>query len=119
MRELLVNQSITITILPTAFVESLIVLEWPSTTSMRVMLVGGDKLYRYPPPTLPFALINNYGPTETTVVATFGRVFPNDHATTPPTIGRPISNTQVYILDEQLHKVLPAILENCTSEGWV
>ncbi|MGZ3618133.1 MAG: non-ribosomal peptide synthetase, partial [Ktedonobacteraceae bacterium] len=109
MRELLVNQSITITILPTALVESLIVLEWPSTTSMRVMLVGGDKLYRYPPPTLPFALINNYGPTETTVVATFGRVFPNDHATTPPTIGRPISNAQVYILDEQLHMVPPGV----------
>jgi amino acid adenylation domain-containing protein len=105
MRDWLVNRCITITILPTALVESLIVLEWPSTTALRVMLVGGDKLYLYPPATLPFALINNYGPTETTVVATCGRIFPNDHATTPPTIGRPISNAQVYILDEQLRQV--------------
>jgi amino acid adenylation domain-containing protein len=105
MCDWLVKRGITITILPTALVESLIVLEWPSTTPLRVMLVGGDKLYHYPPPTLPFALINNYGPTETTVVATFGRVFPNEHATTPPSIGRPISNAQVYILDEQLRQV--------------
>ncbi len=105
LRDWLVNRGITITILPTALVESLIALEWPSTTSLRVMLVGGDKLYSYPPLSLPFALINNYGPTETTVVATFGRVYPNEHATTPPTIGRPIANVQIYILDEHLQQV--------------
>lgn len=45
------------------------------------------------------SLWNHYGPTETTVNATVGRVT---SATEPITIGRPIDNTQVYILDEQL-----------------
>jgi len=105
MRDWLVNSGITFTMLPTAMVEKLITLEWPSTTSLRFLLTGGDALHRYPPPGLPFALINNYGPTEATVVATFGRVLPTGHATMLPTIGRPMANTQIYILDEDLRQV--------------
>jgi amino acid adenylation domain-containing protein len=105
MCDWLVKRGITITILPTALVESLIVLEWPSTMPLRVMLVGGDKLYRYPPPTLPFALINNYGPTEATVVATSGQVPSAEHPDGPPSIGCPIANTQIYILAEHLKQV--------------
>lgn len=105
MRDWLVNRGITIAILPCALAESLIALKWPSTTALRVVLTGGDALHRYPPPSLPFALINNYGPTEATVVATFGRVLPEEHATTPPSIGRPVANVQVYILDEHLRQV--------------
>ncbi len=104
-RTWLLNCGITITILPTLLVENLIALEWPATTALRVMLTGGDTLYHYPPSTLPFAVINNYGPTETTVVASSGRIFPDEHATTPPSIGRPIANTQIYILDEHLQHV--------------
>jgi len=44
-------------------------------------------------------LINNYGPTETTVVATSGRVGDEDEVLH---IGRPIANTQIYILDKDL-----------------
>jgi amino acid adenylation domain-containing protein len=104
IRNWLVEHAITIAILPTALVESLIALEWPAC-SLRVMLTGGDVLHRYPPAHLPFALFNNYGPSETTVVATCGRVFPAQDTTTPPSIGRPIANTQVYILDERLRQV--------------
>ena len=63
----------------------------------RTLLVGGDLLHRLPVKALPFALINNYGPTETTVVATSGLVELSAEA---PSIGRPIANAQVYILDE-------------------
>src|SRR5207249_4581790 len=58
-----------------------------------------------PPTTLPFVLINNYGPTEATVVATSGHVPPSSHTDVPPSIGRPIANTQIYILDEHLQQV--------------
>jgi acyl carrier protein len=52
-------------------------------------------------------LVNNYGPTECTVVATSGPVFSQERPDVLPTIGRPIANAQVYILDEQLQE-LPA-----------
>ncbi len=105
LRDWLVNHGITITFLPTPLAESIMALEWPSNTSLRFLLTGADTLHHYPSPTLPFALINNYGPTEATVVATFGRVLPVGHPDMPPSIGRPIANMQVYILDEYLRQV--------------
>jgi amino acid adenylation domain-containing protein len=105
LRDWLVSQGITITFLPTPLAESIMTLEWPTTTSLRYLLTGADTLHHYPPSTLSFALINNYGPTEATVVTTSGRVLPTSHAETAPTIGRPIDNMQAYILDEQLHQV--------------
>ncbi len=105
VRDWLVEQKITITFLPTVLAEKVLQLDWPVTTSLRLLLTGADVLHYYPSPDLPFALINNYGPTEATVVATSGRVLPTEHAETLPTIGRPIDNTQIYILDEQMRQV--------------
>lgn len=45
---------------------------------------------------------NAYGPTESTIWATVTQLQPGDP---PLTIGRPILNTQVYILDDQLNPV--------------
>ena len=105
LRDWLVGCGITITFLPTALAESVITLEWPLTTSLRFLLTGADMLHHYPPTTLPFVLINNYGPTEATVVARSGHVPPSSHTDVPPSIGRPIANTQIYILDEHLQQV--------------
>ncbi len=105
LRDWLVSNQITISFLPTALAESLLVLEWPPETALRYLLTGADTLRLYPDATLPFTLVNNYGPTEATVVATSGRIFPVAQAETPPPIGRPIANTQVYILDEHLRAV--------------
>ncbi len=105
MRDWLVTNKITLAVLPTILAESLIALEWPTTTSLRFLLTGGDVLHHYAPSTLPFTLINNYGPTEATVVATYERVPQQEQETGLPSIGRPIANTQIYILDEQLRQV--------------
>ena len=105
LRDWLVNKGITITFLPTTLAENMMALEWPSRVPLRYMLTGADKLRHYPPPTLPFALINNYGPTEAPVVATSGCVLPTTNLSSPPSIGRPIANTQIYILDEYLRQV--------------
>ena len=105
LRDWLVRCGITIMFLPTALAENVMALEWSSKTSLRFLLTGADTLHHYPSPTLPFAVVNNYGPTETTVVATSGRVLPVEHADGPPAIGRPIDNTQIYILDEHLRQV--------------
>lgn len=69
------------------------------------MLTGGDVLQHFPPPGLPFELINNYGPTECTVVATSGIV--DTRLDARPQLGRAVANTQIHILDDQLRKVPP------------
>ncbi|MFC7585035.1 amino acid adenylation domain-containing protein [Nonomuraea antimicrobica] len=68
-------------------------------------LVGGEAL----PPALATALRertgqlwNVYGPTETTIWSTRDRV---DDGPGPVTIGRPLGNTRVYVLDERLAPV--------------
>ncbi len=49
-------------------------------------------------------LWNMYGPTETTIWSTCGRIKPGDG---PVDIGKPIANTQVYILDAKQAPVAP------------
>jgi amino acid adenylation domain-containing protein len=100
LRDWLVAKQITISFLPTALAEAVMILDWPSTTALRYLLTGADTLHRYPTDNLPFELVNNYGPTECTVVATSGRVPAQTKPGALPTIGRPITNTHVYILDE-------------------
>jgi amino acid adenylation domain-containing protein len=105
LRDWLLAHQITISFVPTALAESLMVLEWPPTTPLRFLLTGADTLHRYPSQDVPFTLVNNYGPTENTVVTTSGRVLPTDSPASPPPIGRPIANTDVYLLDEHLRPV--------------
>lgn len=52
--------------------------------------------------------VNNlYGPSETTTYSTWERISPEEQS--QPAIGRPIANTQVYILDKNLLPVPPGI----------
>src|SRR5205807_5220095 len=104
---------------------------WPKDCQLRAMLTGGDKLRRQPPDSFPAALLNHYGPTESTVVTTWAAVgssklqapstrevssnkpqegdgedtLRESAAVSAPPIGRPISNTQVYVLDRRLQPV--------------
>ncbi len=105
LRDWLVAQCITITFIPTPLAERMMTLDWPRETALRILLTGADTLHRYPSSGLPFTLINNYGPTECTVVASSGPVFSDERPDTLPPIGRPIANTQIYILDEQMQQV--------------
>jgi acyl carrier protein len=69
---------------------------------LRLLLTGAETLHTFPRAGLPFAVVNNYGPTECAVVATSGIVpSESNQTTTLPTIGRPIANVQVHVLDEQ------------------
>jgi len=55
------------------------------------------------------SLWNLYGPTETTINATWMKIEKDSHVT----IGRPVPNTQVYILDANMHPLpvgVPGIL---------
>jgi amino acid adenylation domain-containing protein len=101
----LVAQGITISFVPTPMAERLLALSWPAKTDLRMMLTGGDTLHTNPSCNLPFLLVNNYGPTECAVVATSGLVTAQRSENRLPPIGRAISNTEVYILDERMNEV--------------
>ncbi|MEH2230338.1 MAG: non-ribosomal peptide synthase/polyketide synthase [Nostoc sp.] len=106
LQDWLQKQNITISFLPTPVAEQLLSLEWRENTALRTLLTGGDKLHRYPSNLLPFQVVNNYGPTENTVVTTSGIVVDDEVVDNiSPSIGRPIANTQIYILDEYLQLV--------------
>lgn len=74
--------------------------------SLRKLLVGGEalspSLAAQLAPVLDGDLINMYGPTETTIWSTAALI---DRSGGPVTIGRPIANTHVYILDRYLRPV--------------
>ncbi len=80
--------------------------------SVRQLLAGGDVLsprhVRLALDGLPGCRVTNgYGPTENT---TFTCCYEMTHGVRAPDsipIGRPISNTQVYVLDEDMHPVPP------------
>ncbi|MEG3904100.1 amino acid adenylation domain-containing protein [Microcoleus sp. B4-C5] len=101
----LVSKAITISFLPTPLAEKVLLLDWPQTTALRILLTGGEKLQQHPLKSHPFKLVNNYGPTENTVVTTSGYIPVTEQTDIAPTIGRPIANTQIYILDKYLQPV--------------
>ncbi|MBV9789592.1 MAG: amino acid adenylation domain-containing protein, partial [Chloroflexi bacterium] len=78
----------------------------PLPTTLKRVLVGGEAL----PPALverssrllpDLQIWNLYGPTETTITATSALIEPGQRVT----IGRPLFNTQLYILDRELNPV--------------
>ena len=78
--------------------------KWPGNPKLK-MLCGGEAL----PKDLATQLLakggelwNMYGPTETTIWSAAARITAND---TVITIGEPIANTQLYILDPHLQPV--------------
>ena len=76
----------------------------------RAFIIGGENLLpehiafwrKHAPQT---ALINEYGPTETVVGCCVHRVGDDEPLATSIPVGRPIINTQLYILDERLRPV--------------
>jgi amino acid adenylation domain-containing protein len=99
LRAWLVKERITMAFVPTILAEPMLGQSWPSGTALRYLLTGGDALHRYPISGLPFTVVNNYGPTECTVVATSEKLSPSESTALPPSIGRPIANTQIRILN--------------------
>jgi amino acid adenylation domain-containing protein len=107
LRKWLIDEKINIAFVPTALAEPMIAAEWPADIALRFLLTGADTLHSYARPNLPFAVVNNYGPTECAVVATSGVVPAQTDISGVPTIGRPIANTQIYLLDENRQPVAP------------
>ena len=99
------DERITLGFLPTPLAEAVLAETWPRTMALRALLTGGDQLHRRPGKKLPTPLVNHYGPTESTVVATAVVVEAAETDGRTPPIGRPIANTELYVLDAQLQPV--------------
>ncbi len=80
----------------------------------RTFVIGGENLLaekleawrNFAPQT---RLINEYGPTETVVGCCIHELRSEDPKTGSVPIGRPIANTQLYVLDESLQPVPPGV----------
>ncbi|HLP57213.1 MAG TPA: amino acid adenylation domain-containing protein, partial [Candidatus Deferrimicrobium sp.] len=83
---------ITTAFLPTQVCEQFMQI---STCPLRILHAGGDKLHQFTPRS--YKLYNIYGPTENTVAATF---FPVEKWSPNISIGRPIANNYIYILNK-------------------
>ncbi len=84
------ENNITIGFLPTQVCEQFIKQE---NSTLKTLLTGGDKLNSFSRKS--YRIFNNYGPTENTVVTT-SFLIDGEYANIP--IGKPISNTKVYIV---------------------
>lgn len=99
--QVLHSHAITIATLPPTVVASLPLVPLPH---LQTLIVAGEAC----PPELVTTwasgrrIVNAYGPTETTVCATIGTCVADGRR---PPIGRPIANTQVYLLDRQMRPV--------------
>jgi amino acid adenylation domain-containing protein len=91
------RQGITVSFMTTPLAEALMAEAEPAGLALRVLQTGGDRLRSRGGATRSYELWNHYGPTECSVVATSGPVAVGVDGA--PTIGRPIANTQVYVLD--------------------
>ena len=71
---------------------------------VKVVMVAGEAFTEQQYATLSLytkgIIFNGYGPTETTMGASFGEIKDGDI-----TIGQPIANTQIYIVDSYLQPV--------------
>lgn len=104
------NQVSDILCIPSVYNELLQAGEVNRLASLRRVILAGESCarqvaelhYRLLPDT---HLFNEYGPTEATVWSTVHRCEPQEPQSSIP-IGRPISNTQLYVLDRNL-QLLP------------
>ncbi|MET4389869.1 amino acid adenylation domain-containing protein [Bradyrhizobium sp. F1.4.3] len=96
--------------------------ELESLGSLRQFLAGGDVLsprhVRRALEKLPKCrVINGYGPTENTTFTCCYVMRAGEPVPEPVPIGRPISNTQAYILDEELRPVPPGSVGELFAAG--
>jgi Condensation domain/AMP-binding enzyme/AMP-binding enzyme C-terminal domain/Phosphopantetheine attachment site len=108
--EVLARQGVTILHLTTGLFNQYADALRDVFSKVKVLLFGGEaadlnvtrKVLRQ---SSPRCLIHLYGPTETTAFASSYRVESIAEAAKSIPIGRPISNTQIYILDRELQPV--------------
>jgi amino acid adenylation domain-containing protein len=102
--EVIQEQKITIIQGTPATYKLMLAADWEQRFDLKILCCGEPMSKDLAHKLIPrcSSLWNMYGPTETTIYSTGKQILATDELIT---IGRPIHNTQVYILDEQLKPV--------------
>jgi len=97
---LLDSAAITHAFVPTVMVQDMVDASHPGPQSLKYLFTGGEKLNPIDTDHIHYQLVDYYGPTEATIWATYHPVSSSTlgHA---PSIGTPVCDTQIWILDEQ------------------
>jgi amino acid adenylation domain-containing protein/thioester reductase-like protein len=102
--EFFAASGLTHAFVPTVLVPDVVRVPQPANLALRYMFTGGEKLPPVDLTSLRCPLIDYYGPTEATIFVTWNSVE-SVTQNPPPTIGRPLADTEIFILDEQLQPV--------------
>lgn len=96
-----------------------------AASQLKLILLGGEvltpQLLHKLRENTDAVIVNMYGPTEATVYMTLIDVEDGDHIT----IGRPIYNGRIYVLDEQMKPVIPTacgelyMAGECLARGYI
>lgn len=95
----------THTFMPVPVAQFAFTRPWLTRTALRYLLTDGDKLHYPVGRTQEYQCISHYGHKESTTIATCMVVDLAGDESGGPSIGYPISNTQIYILDSFLQPV--------------
>ena len=105
------EKEITILLLTTGLFHIFSMFDLGQLHLLRYLVVGGDVMHssaaiRTLQKNKSLTLINGYGPAENTVFTTCLVLTNESQVTNPVSIGKPITGTQVYILDDNFNEVL-------------
>ena len=107
---LIKQEQVTVFFVTTALFNTLVDLHIDSFNNIRKVLFGGERVsLEHSKRAMEYVgkgrIIHVYGPTETTVYATYYPIYRIEETPVTIPIGKPISNTLVYILDKNLNPV--------------
>lgn len=102
MKDWLIASRIMISYQPTIVAQYLLKSAWPADGDLRILNIAGDKLNYVQGKQMPFRIFNLYGPTEDSIWTTWKEI-PYAQMEEYYSIGRPIANKHVYIVDADLN----------------
>ena len=120
LTELIRREGVTVFFITTALFNTLVDLDAGCLKNVRKVLFGGERVsVQHVRKALQAVgtdkLVHVYGPTETTVFASYYPIKSIDDSLGTIPIGRPIANTEVYVLDRDLKLVPPG----CPGELYI
>lgn len=119
-----VAHEITHAFVPTLRVYDVLNAIQPPGLKLRFIYTCGEKLHPVDVDHLSYQVVDCYGPTETTIFVT-SRVVPSARLNSPASIGWPMGDFKVFVLDGDLNEVRPGeagelcIAGDCLARGYL